>query len=85
MFVSDDTYFIFALLVQFVMRSILIYNCKYFVVNYHCVYERREWLKDELIDDLNGVLEFIISSFQENVSPLLTMIDIVPPLRMQRC
>lgn len=82
MFVSDDTYFVFALLVQFVMRSILIYNCKYFVVNYHC--KKREWLKDELIDDLNGE-EFIISSFQENVSPLLTMIDIVPPLRMQRC
>lgn len=82
MFVSDDTYFVFALLVQFVMRSILIYNCKYFVINYHC--KKREWLKDELIDDLNGE-EFIISSFQENVSPLLTMIDIVPPLRMQRC
>lgn len=82
MFVSDDTYFVFALLVQFVMHSILIYNCKYFVVNYHC--KKREWLKDELIDDLNGE-EFIISSFQENVSPLLTMIDIVPPLRMQRC
>lgn len=82
MFVSDDTYFVFELLVQFVMRSILIYNCKYFVINYHC--KKREWLKDELIDDLNGE-EFIISSFQENVSPFLTMIDIVPPLRMQRC